>query len=108
MIDWLKSIYCLSKALAKFSSWHFDSVPCFLTTLLFQVNSVIDLMADPLDCIFGYTAKMVEIHHFSTSSMQSRAQSRANKRAHHRHRLCPQEGSSGSHDKQAFQVGYNV
>ncbi|XP_007034783.2 PREDICTED: uncharacterized protein LOC18603006 isoform X1 [Theobroma cacao] len=63
------------------------------------VNSGIDLMADPLDCVFGYTETAEEIHHSSTSNVPSRAQSHAHKRAHRRHRLRHQEGSLGSHDE---------
>ncbi|XWS13513.1 hypothetical protein CRYUN_Cryun36dG0043600 [Craigia yunnanensis] len=63
-----------------------------------HVNSGTDLMADPLDCVFGYTATSEEIHHSTPSSMPSRAQSRAHKRAHRRRQLRHQEGSLGSHD----------
>ncbi|XVE81449.1 hypothetical protein DITRI_Ditri15bG0064600 [Diplodiscus trichospermus] len=62
------------------------------------VNSSTDLMADPLECVFGYTATSEEIHPSTSSSMQSRAQSRAHKRAHRRRRLRHQEGSLGSLD----------
>lgn len=65
--------------------------------MLFQVNSGSDLMADPLDCIFG-AATSEEIHHSTTSSLSGKAQSRARKRAHRRRRLRPREGSLDSDD----------
>lgn len=62
------------------------------------MKSGFDLMADPLDCVFGYTATSEEIHHSTPSSMSSRAQSRAHRRANRRRRLHHQEASSSSHD----------
>ncbi|XVF29213.1 hypothetical protein REPUB_Repub15cG0101300 [Reevesia pubescens] len=84
---------------------NFDSKKTGLRSEKISVNAGTDLMADPLDCVFGYTGTAEEIHHSTTSSMQSRAQSRAHKRAHRRRRLRYQEGSLGSHDSKHSKLG---
>ncbi|PPD79587.1 hypothetical protein GOBAR_DD23488 [Gossypium barbadense] len=77
---------------------NFDRKKTDLKSEQVPVKSGFDLMADPLDCVFGYTATSEEIHHSTPSSMSSRAQSRAHRRANRRRRLHHQEASSSSHD----------
>ncbi|KAL9410620.1 hypothetical protein AB3S75_044404 [Citrus x aurantiifolia] len=47
----------------------------------------VDVMGDPLDCVFGYMATAEEIRHPKSSSTPSGAQSRSHKRSHRRRRM---------------------
>ncbi|KAH1091444.1 hypothetical protein J1N35_018701 [Gossypium stocksii] len=77
---------------------NFDRKKTDLKSEQVPVKSGFDLMADPLDCVFGYTVTSEEIHHSTPSSMSSRAKSRAHRRANRRRRWHHQEASSSSHD----------
>ncbi|KAE8726470.1 hypothetical protein F3Y22_tig00006753pilonHSYRG00053 [Hibiscus syriacus] len=76
---------------------NFDRKKTDLKSEQIHVKSGSELMADPLDCVFGYTATSEEIHHSTPSSMSSRAQSRAHRRANRRRRMHHQEAPLGSH-----------
>ncbi|XP_043697807.1 uncharacterized protein LOC122648652 isoform X2 [Telopea speciosissima] len=59
------------------------------------MTSGVDVIADPLDCVFGGSwGNGEEIHHPDTTGVSPRRRIRANKRAHRRHQMHQQEGSS--------------
>lgn len=60
------------------------------------MNKSVDVMADPLDCVFGYSGMYEEIHHPVNSNTSPRTLTRAYKKSHRRHRLRHQEVSSNS------------
>ncbi|XP_042517226.1 uncharacterized protein LOC122091389 isoform X2 [Macadamia integrifolia] len=67
-----------------------------------MMTSSVDVIADPLDCVFGgYGGKGEEIHHLDTTGVSPRRRIRANKRAHRRHQMQQQEVSSTSQFAQA-------
>ncbi|KAK8515917.1 hypothetical protein V6N13_093300 [Hibiscus sabdariffa] len=77
---------------------NFDRKKTDLKSEQILVKAGSELMADPLECVFGYTAASDETHRSTPSSMPSRAQSRAHRRANRRRRMHRQEASLGSHD----------
>ncbi|XVF84693.1 hypothetical protein PTKIN_Ptkin17bG0058400 [Pterospermum kingtungense] len=80
------------------TSSNLDSKKAGLSSERIPVSFGSDLMVDPLDCVFGYTATSDEIHHSTTPGVSGKSQSRAHKRAHRRRRLRHHEGSLGSDD----------
>ncbi|XP_015888200.2 uncharacterized protein LOC107423184 [Ziziphus jujuba] len=51
------------------------------------MSSGIDVMADPLDCLFGYPGTKEEVNCPNTSTTTSRMHTRNRKRSHRRHRM---------------------
>eukprot|EP00268_Persea_americana_P024727 TRINITY_DN24154_c0_g1_i2.p1 TRINITY_DN24154_c0_g1~~TRINITY_DN24154_c0_g1_i2.p1 ORF type:complete len:240 (-),score=43.81 TRINITY_DN24154_c0_g1_i2:365-1084(-) len=60
----------------------------------FTMSPAEDLIADPLDCIFGNAGSSDEIHHAENVSVLPRRHSRSHKRAHRRHRAAHSEDAS--------------
>ncbi|KAJ4722482.1 Mitochondrial intermediate peptidase [Melia azedarach] len=51
------------------------------------VNSAVDVIADPLDCVFGHMTTAEEIRHPNTSSTQTEQHTHSHKRSHRRRRM---------------------
>ncbi|KAF8392371.1 hypothetical protein HHK36_022713 [Tetracentron sinense] len=62
----------------------------------FSMNPGVDVIADPLECVFGYLGTGEEIHHPDTTGVLPRRRIHGHKRAHRRHRTPHQEVPSSS------------
>ncbi|KAK8681182.1 hypothetical protein V6N13_053589 [Hibiscus sabdariffa] len=64
-----------------------DRRKTYLKSKQIPVKSGSELMADPVKCVFGYTATSEEIHDSTPSSMSSREERRANQRRRRAHMI---------------------